>query len=323
MTAQKVIFLGTNEIARHALNVCLNNPLQIKLCGVITQEPKIAGRGQKAKLYSPVAGLALEKSVPLLMPSDLKDLKFLSTVKAWNAKWAIVLAYGKILPREFLNLFPQRVVNFHASILPRWRGAAPVQRAIMADDKQIGMTLQIVKPRLDTGAIIKVKTFTLTDDMDSVTVFARLKLLVQSMLTKDLLSFMHKPWEGALQNESQATYAHKIQKKECLIMWSKPARVIFNQIRALAIGPQAYTFYKKKRIKIYKAKLAEENNTSHFQPGQVVSVNQDYFTIMCGNGLLNILQLQPESKKCMQAGAYLRGTQLKKGDYFGNTHGCT
>ena len=230
-----------------------------------------------------------------------------------------MLAYGKILPKEFLSLFPQRAFNFHASLLPRWRGAAPIQRAIMADDEKIGMTLQIIQPRLDTGEIVATRSFTLQDTMDASFVFKQMQTLTQELLV-NLMEYMNAPYVLSPQDETKALYAHKINKKECLIIWANPARTIFNKIRALVTGPQAYTTYQGKRLKIFSTRLSTfsaKQPAKTYPPGQIIHISKNYFTVATKDTPIDILQLQPESKKMMSAEEYLRGYPIKTGNTLG------
>ncbi len=320
----KVIFLGTTHTARCCLDQLMNHSL-IEVTAIITKPPQLLGRGGKTLAHkkilhwSPVGERAKALSLPLLTPTSLNDPAFLSQVRKSQAKWAVVLAYGKILPIEFLSLFPQRAFNFHASLLPRWRGAAPIQRAIMADDKKIGMTLQVIQLKLDTGAIVATRSFTLQDTMDANFVFEKMKTLTQDLLV-NLLEYMSAPRKLSPQDETKAIYAHKINKKECLIIWANSARTIFNQIRALVTGPQAYTIYQGKRLKILSARSSIfhlKQPTKTCPPGQVIQLAKDFFTVTTKDTPIDIMRLQPESKKVMSTEEYLRGHPIKIGNILG------
>ncbi len=324
---ENIIFLGTNLLAQFCLKE-LSKLHELNIKGVITQAFKHSKRGGKNKTQkkiSPVATTAQELSLPVLMPKCIKDLKVITEVCSWKARWAILLGYGQILPKEFLSLFPKRALNLHASLLPKWRGAAPIQRAIMNDDKQMGMTLQVITPRLDAGDIIATRCFTLTDEMDSVFVFTKMEDLVQSLL-KDVLNYMRGDCQPICQKESQSTYAKKIRKTECLILWTENARTVFNKIRGLSIGPQAYTFYKNKRLKIIQAQMlpTQINFTqtqSNWIPGKVLKAHENQLIVACGNySAIRILRLQPESRKALTTENYLKGYPLKVGDQLGGNH---
>ena len=308
-----IVFLGTDQTSLNCLNKLIDNP-DFDVKGVITQPVRRSGRGWKLQ-HSVVAQRAQELSLPVLTPDNLKSEDFLSVIKNWKVDWAVVLAYGKILPLSFLSLFPKRALNFHASLLPRWRGAAPVQRAIMAGDQKMGMSLQVMETKLDTGAIVGVRSFPFTEEMDAAFVFKKMDILIEELL-KDLREYMENKRKAKPQKNEQAIYAHKITKKESVIAWSDPVLKIFNQIRALTIGPQAYTFYKGKRLKIYQAMPFSFKKTAGF-PGQIVKVGSKDFVVACQNGTLKILRVQPESKRIMWAGEYLRGCSLREGEILG------
>ena len=308
--------MGTEKISVHCLNR-LKEHDQVDLKGVISTPGLPKGRGLKAQL-SEVTIRSKELSLPCLTPHDLKSLEFVSQVKSLKADWVVVLAYGKILPKNFLNLFPRRALNFHASLLPCWRGAAPIQRAIMAGDSSLGMSLQVMEPRLDTGAIIGTRSFALTDEMDSVSVFKKMEELTKDLL-EDMIEYMKGDKRAKVQNEQHSSYAPKIdKKKDSLIVWSESATKIFNQIRGLAIGPQAYTFYKGRRLKVYKAeKVSYQEDVSSGPPGSVYSICADGFQILCGKGALKIKELQLESKRRMSATEFIKGCHLQKGEKLG------
>ena len=311
-SAFPIVFLGTDQIALKGLNRLIQHP-EFEVTGIITQVPRRKGRGLPS-LMSPVAQRAEELSLPVLTPDNLKSPEFLSLVKNLKAQWAILLSYGKILPPDFLSLFPGRALNFHASLLPRWRGAAPVQRAIMAGDEKLGMSLQIMESKLDTGPLIGTRLFKMDLEMDAVDAFNKMDILIQELLS-DLLEYMKGRLVPVPQDESQAFYAHKIDKKESRIVWEEPALKIFNHIRALVMGPQAYTFYKDKRLQIYKTRYSSEERVVD-TPGRIVELGADYFKVACGDSVLSIIQLKPESKKVMSAGEYIRGYNIKTGDFF-------
>ena len=311
-SAFSVLFLGTDHIALRGLNRFVEHP-KFNVKGVITQIPKKKGRGQHF-LMSPVAKRAKELLLPVLTPDNLRSPAFLSKVKELKAPWAVLLSYGKILPEDFLSLFPGRALNFHASLLPQWRGAAPVQRAIMAGDQTLGMSLQLMESTLDTGPLIGTRMFKMGMEMDAVDVFNKMDLLIQELLS-DLLKYMSGSLVPVPQSEGAFLYAHKIDKKESRIVWNEPALKVFNQIRALTIGPQAYTFYKGKRLKIYKVRYHSEEHTVN-TPGEIIELSSDSFKVACRDSVLSVIQLQPESKNIMSAGEYIRGYNIKTGDIF-------
>ena len=308
--------MGTEKISVHCLNR-LKEHDQVDLKGVISTPGLPKGRGLKTQM-SEVECRAQELSLSCLTPHDLKSLEFMSQVKSLKADWVVVLAYGKILPKSFLSLYPRRALNFHASLLPRWRGAAPIQRAIMAGDSSLGMSLQVMEPRLDTGDIIGTRFFALTDEMDSVLVFKKMEELTKDLL-EDMIEYMKGSKTTRAQDERKSSYAPKIdKKKDSLIVWSESATKIFNQIRGLAVGPQAYTFYKGRRLKVYKAeKVSQQKFVQSNEFGSICALSVDGFQVCCGNGVIKIKELQLESKRRMSATEFIKGCHLQKGEKLG------
>ena len=304
-----IIFLGSDHISLQAMNQLIKNS-KLEVRGVITLPARSKGRGLRS-FPSPVAQRAEELSLPVLTPDNLKSSEFLSQVNSLEASWAVLFSYGKILSRSFLSLFPERALNFHPSLLPRWRGAAPIQRAIMAGERELGMSLQVMKPQLDAGPLIGTRSFTIEPQMDATDAFRKIEFLIQDLLS-DMVEYMKGHLIPRPQDESQATYAPKIDKRESRIIWTHSALKIFNQIRALSVGPQAYTFYRRKRIKIYKAHCFPKEDLGG-APGQIMEMDSDYLKVACGDSTLSVLQLQPESRKIMSAKDYIRGFLRKAG----------
>ncbi len=309
-----ILFLGTELISLECFHALLaHSAFEIK--GVVTQAIRSPGRGL-SKCDSPVALRAKELGLPVFTPLSLKAKEFLQTIRCLGARWVVMLSYGKILPIDFLQLFPNRVLNFHASLLPRWRGAAPIQRVLLAGDKETGMSLQVVKEKLDAGSIIGSRRFQIEDEMDAIFLLHKMISLIPEMMD-DLILYMQNELSPTPQDESQTSYARKIDKKENLIVWSQSGLQIFNQIRAFALGPQSYTFFKKKRLRIHKAEYSPHQSSSFHSPAEIVEIGPDFFQVACQDSLIKIVQVQPESKGILSAGEYVRGYGLKKGSYFG------
>ena len=185
-------------------------------------------------------------------------------------------------------------MNFHASLLPRWRGAAPIQRAIMAGDQELGMSLQVMENRLDTGPLIGSCSFKMEKETDATEVFKKMELLIQELLI-DLLEYM-KGKRTSISQNGTPTYAHKVSKEESRIVWNNTALQIFNKIKALVIGPQAYTTYKGKRIKICKAKCISER--VNITPGQIISVNSNSLSRFCALHYVPSTRIQKKNVCC-------------------------
>lgn len=310
----KVLFCGTPEFAKQQLEALLLDP-DYQVVTVVSQPDRPAGRGHKLQ-PSPVKELATQHHIPVLTPEKASDPEFIAELSQHSYDVCIVVAYGQILRKNFLDLFPQKCVNVHASLLPRWRGAAPIQRAIMSGDTETGVCLQVVVPQLDAGAVIGERRLQLSLEADARTVHDALARQSVELLQVDLKKYLQGNMTPHTQDEQLVTYAHKIDKAESVIDWTRPALEIHNKVRGLALGPQASTFFQGKRLKILKTKMIEEVDTSH-SSGHVFVTESGALNVVCGSGqVLEVLIVQPESKKPMTVGDFLRGYDIQKGGMF-------
>jgi len=307
----RLAFLGTPEFARHHLAALLEDE-HYELVGVISQPDRPAGR--KMKLHpSPVKTLALEQNLPVLTPAKISEA--VAEIRGWKAEAVVVVAYGQILPQSFLDLFPNKVVNVHGSLLPRWRGAAPIQRALMAGDKETGVALQVMVKKLDAGDVLGIRRISLDDDIDAQQLHDQMMGLGADLLHIELMDYLRGHLVPTPQDESLVTYAHKIEKSEAEIDWQQPAARIHNLVRGLAMGPNAFTNREGKRIKILKTEVVPGRG----QPGEVLAVTAEDFTIACGQQALKVFAVQPEAKARQNCQAYLKGYPLSQGDCFGSS----
>ena len=313
MSTVRTVFLGTTEFALFALKALCADP-HYNVVGVVSQPDRPAGRKLQLQA-SPVKTFAIEKNIPVLTPEDINHSEVIEQIKSWRAESAVVVAFGQILRSDFLNLFPEHIVNVHVSVLPRWRGAAPVQRALLADDKEIGVTLQKVVKKLDAGDILGVRKMALTDEHDASKVFAEMIPHMQDLLHVDLMDYLRGNLAGAPQDEAMVTYAKKIEKAEAEIHWHKSAREIFNQVRAFILGPGSWSVFKGKKIKILQTRV--KKTTGKNPPGKILAVGKEELIVGCGVGELELLLVQPESRKSMPIGDFIKGYVPQKGDSFG------
>lgn len=310
----RIVFLGTPDFARYHLNNLLEDS-NYSIVGVISQPDRPSGR--KMRLTpSPVKELALEHGLRVITPESMKDSEALLEVRSWGAEAAVVVAYGQILSQAFLDLFPQKVVNVHASLLPRWRGAAPIQRAIEAGDKETGVSLQVMVKRLDAGDVIGSYKIQIDDSWDAIRLHDELMPLGARLLHDDLLDYLQGNLVATSQDESLVTVAPKIEKSEAHINWgAKAATHIRNQIRAFSLGPGTVTSLNGRSLKIIWAEIAAgSSKESRQQPGDVIAIDADSFTVACSEGALRVTRVQPESKPQMSAHDFLLGYKLKVGD---------
>lgn len=294
-----------------------------QVVGVVTQPDRPAGR--KLQLTpSPVKKLAIENGVPVIAPENLrKDPDAIATILSWKAEVAVVVAFGQILDQNFLDSFQFGCVNVHSSILPRWRGAAPIQRAIEAGDSKTGVCLQKMVFKLDAGDVIGSRVIALDDEMNSLELHDELAVLGADLLHVELMDYIRGNLAGVPQDESQVTYAKKIEKSESELDFKAPARTLHNKVRAFAWGPGTFTQFEGKRLKVHKTRVhssavsAADSKGRHADPGIIIDVKKESLFVQTGEGLLEILEVQPESKSRMKAADFVSGFQVQKGARFG------
>jgi len=307
----RTIFMGTPDFAVPTLSALLGHGHEIVAC--YSRAPAPAGRGMALRL-SPVHQAAERFGIPVLTPSTLRTPEALDEFRSHQADVAIVVAYGMLLPKDILDVPPLGCLNLHASLLPRWRGAAPIQRAIMAGDPETGVAVMKMAEGLDTGPVGMVERLVIAPELnagEAHEILARLgaDLMVRALaaLGRGGLSFREQSTEGV-------TYARKISNDECKIDWSASAQTIHDHIRGLAPFPGAYTMIDlgkgPERVKILRAARAEGAGA----PGQILD---DALTIACGNGALRLLDLQRAGAKALPVDLFLRGVSLPAGQRIG------
>ncbi|MCZ0933109.1 MAG: methionyl-tRNA formyltransferase [Oligoflexia bacterium] len=307
------IFAGSSDFSLDCLKLLIKNP-QLKLKAIISQPDRLKGRGLK-KQSSAVAGFALSKDIPLFRPKTSQSIDFLNKIQEQNCNFSFVCAYGQILPLHYLKLFPKGSLNLHLSLLPRWRGAAPVQRALMAGDQKTGVCLQVMAEKLDAGDIIADRKITIKEEDNAKTLFEKSLKETEALLEEKLIPYLEGRIQPQPQDSSQATYANKVDKKSAQIVWTESALKLNNKIRALYLGPQAFCFLKGKRLKIYHSQVIN-HSLSDFSPGEVCHIEKEQLNIACGSGALSLLEVQKEGKKRQGIEEFLRGQTLKLKDTF-------
>ena len=308
MSKIKICFLGTPEFAVTALKAILEDE-HYEVVGVVTQPDRPAGR--KLQLTpSPVKLLAQSRGLKVLSPESLRDNQLIvDAIETWKAEVAVVVAFGQILNESFMKLFNFGAVNIHASVLPRWRGAAPIQRAIEAGDLESGVTLQKIVKKLDAGDVLGIRRCQVPQDMNAQELHDHLSFLGADLLRVELMDYLRGNLAGTSQDESQVTYAKKIEKSESEISWKKSAHEIHNKVRAFTMGPGTFVPYQGKKLKIHRTQLVSLNEKKN-DPGTIVEVRSKSFVIQCGQGLIEILEVQPESRNRISAEDFLKGQNL-------------
>lgn len=286
---------------------------QFAVQAVVTKPEKTSGRGMKLH-SSPVYTLAKKMNIPVWTPSSLKDSKPLELLKSLDISAVVVVDYGLILPSYLLNWFSDRVFNIHTSLLPRWRGAAPIVHCLLAGDKKTGVTLQKMVPRLDAGDIIYQLDFDISDQMNSLDILKKMESLSFQLISRYLPLYLNGEISSVSQDESLATYAPKIEKSQLKINWSEFAGDLFNKVRAMVIKNGVYTLYQELRLKIWSADYDNESHQEKF--GKIVSYHEKGLKVACGQGHLYLKEVQLEGRKIQKIAPFLRGFPLKTGHIF-------
>ena len=310
MSVIRIAFLGTPEFARYQLESIAKDP-HFQIVGVVSQPDRPSGRHMRLT-PSPVKAWAQAHGLKVMTPESASDPQFLQEIAEWNAEAAVVVAYGQILSQKFLDIFPLKVVNVHASLLPRWRGAAPIQRAIQAGDEVTGVALQVMVRRLDAGAVIGQYSLPIPDTMDSQQLHDALMPLGAKLLHVDFMDYLRGNLSPTAQNEQEVTYAKKIEKDEAFLDWKLSAREVFNQVRAFVMGPGSVCRWGEKKLKIIKA----EPVSGKGKAGTLIEVRDDSFVVACREGALRVWEVQPESRPKMKVRDFLLGNKLAQGDVF-------
>ncbi|MGC8744293.1 MAG: methionyl-tRNA formyltransferase [Verrucomicrobiia bacterium] len=308
----KTIFMGTAAFAVPSLEALINCHF-IDLVAVVTQPDRAAGRSLKIQ-PSAVKQAALNYNIPILQPAKAKDESFLNQLAEIQPNLIVVAAYGQILPRAILDLPPFGCLNVHASLLPKYRGAAPIQWAIINGETETGVTIMKIDEGMDTGDILTQRSTPIDQEETAETLHNRLAQIGSELLIETIPPYIDGKIKPTPQDNSKATYAPKITKEHGHIDWSLPASAIFNRIRAFIPWPGAYTFLeegdKKQMLKIWEAAI---ENKSGNQPGTILEVKKDSFTVCCGTGSIKVLAVQPENSRVMKTGEYLAGHKLNPG----------
>lgn len=303
----RVVFMGTPDFAVPTLAALLESRHEV--VGVVTQPDRPKGRSGKLQ-PSPVKEKALEADVPVLQPEKVKDPAFLPELEKLVPDVIVVVAFGQILPESVLNLPKYGCMNVHASLLPKLRGAAPIQWSVIDGDKESGVTIMQMDKGLDTGDILLVEKYTLDPKETGGSLFDKLSGLGGPLLLQALEQAEQGTLSPVPQEHEKHTYAKMLSKALGEIDFTKDAIVIERLIRGLNPWPSAYTHLDGKMLKLWDADVKAQEQTTVAKPGQIVEVGKDYFTVQTGRDLLVIRSLQLEGKKRMDTEAFLRGYSL-------------
>ncbi|HEY3306555.1 MAG TPA: methionyl-tRNA formyltransferase [Candidatus Binatia bacterium] len=304
----RIVFMGTPEVAAFSLERLLQGPDPV--IGVVTQPDRPSGRGQKT-VPTPVRKVAEGHDIPVLAPEKIRDPSFLDVLKKWAPDLIVVVAYGRILPRHILELAPHGCLNVHYSLLPKYRGAAPVAWAIINGEKQSGVTTMRLVEKMDTGPIFLQRAIPLAEDETRVSLQGKLAPLGAELLVETIAGLKTGKMTPKDQNESEVSYAPILKKEDGLVDWKLTAAAIERRVRGLAPWPSAFTYLAGNLLKIHRARVVE--TATEAAPGEVVTADKEGLWIATGNGVLSLEQVQLENKKRMTAGEFLNGARVEKG----------
>ena len=305
----KTIFMGTPEFAIPSLKVVSKNT-DLKL--IFTKEDKRNARGNKI-IYSPVKQFGLDNDIEVIQPKRMKDEEVIDKIKEINPDLIVVVAYGKILPKEIIDIPKYGIINVHSSLLPKYRGASPIHSAILNGDKESGVSIMYIEEGLDSGDVILKETCEITEDDTLGTLHDRLKELGAIGLEKALKLIEAGEVKAEKQDDSKATFVKPITKEQAKIDWNNTKEVIFNQIRGLNPFPGAYTHNEKnENIKIYKSEKLEKEYDG--ENGTVVEMTKKGPVVKVANGALRLLEIKFEGKKLQSGADIVNGRKMAVGE---------
>ena len=305
----RIVFMGTPDFAVPCLERLLADGHQV--AGVFTQPDKPKGRGHHLQ-PPPVKELALARGLPVYQPATLRDGQALETLRALAPQLAVVVAYGKILPPALLAVPPLGCINVHGSLLPRWRGAAPIQWSVLSGDQQAGVTTMYLAEGMDTGDMILRRSTPVGPQETSGQLYERLAELGAQLLGETVELIAQGKAPRTPQQEEEATYAPMLTKELAAIDFMKPAAQVHNLVRGMNPWPVAHTLLEGQPLKVYAARLSEGSGA----PGQVLE-SRGRLVVACGQGAVELLELQAQGKKRMPAADYLRGHPVAPGTVLG------
>lgn len=310
---KKVIFMGTPAFSVPILQALIDEET-IEIVGVVSQPDRKVGRKQLIT-PPPVKQLALEHNLTMYQPEKLSGSEEMKEILELDIDLIITAAYGQYVPTKLLNAPTHRSINVHASLLPKYRGAAPIHYAVLNGDEKTGITIMYMEKEMDAGNIISQREIAINDEDDTGILFEKLSLVGRDLLMDTLPAIFAGENESIVQNEDEVTFSPMISKEQEKIDWTLTAREVFNHIRALRPAPGAYTILEDQRFKIWAAEVVED--TTSAEPGTIIFADTKEMYVACGEGtILSLIEVQPSGKKRMPVTNFLAGTQIEEGTLF-------
>jgi len=312
-----VVFMGTPEFAVPTLQHLVDS--ECSVVGVVCQPDRPSGRGKKIQV-GPVKTFALSQNIPIIQPEKMKAPVFLETLRSWNPDVIVVAAFGRILPQVILDLPPKGCLNVHGSLLPKYRGAAPIQWAVINGEHETGVTIMVMDAGLDTGAILDQAVVPIAEEDTAGDVAVRMSERGGGLLVSTLTRWMAGTIDAQSQDDSAATLAPILKKEDGLLDWSQSATILSNRIRGVSPWPGGYTFVEGERWGIWKVQVEEHegnstlpSNVDHDVPGMILGVSKQGIQVQTGHGVLRLIEIQPANKKRMAVADYVAGHRIEVG----------
>lgn len=310
---KKVIFMGTPAFSVPILQALIDEET-IEIVGVVSQPDRKVGRKQIIT-PPPVKQLAMEHNLTMYQPEKLSGSDEMKEILTLDIDLIITAAYGQYVPTKLLNAPTHRAINVHASLLPKYRGAAPIHYAVLNGDEKTGVTIMYMEKEMDAGNIISQREIAINDEDDTGNLFEKLSLVGRDLLMDTLPEIFAGENESIVQNEDEVTFSPMISKEQEKIDWTLTAREVFNHIRALRPAPGAYTILEDQRFKIWAAEVVEDNTSA--EPGTIIFADTKEMYVACGEGsVLSLIEVQPSGKKRMPVANFLAGIQIEKATLF-------
>ncbi len=322
----RIVFMGTPSFAVPVLTELVNS--EFSVVGVVCQPDRPSGRGKKIQV-GPVKALALANNIPVVQPEKMKDPTLVEHIRSWDPDAIVVAAFGRILPKMILDLPPKGCLNVHGSLLPKYRGAAPIQWAVIHGEAETGITIMLMDEGMDTGPILQQKVVSIGPNETAGELAPRMAQTGGSLLVSCLREWMAGTITPNPQNESEASFAPILKKEDGLIHWDQPANGIANHVRGVSPWPGAFTFFQGERWGIWKAQpegkaqpeekeSGNENPNSGVlpAPGRIITVTKYAIGVQTGRGHLHLLEIQPENKRRMPVSEFLTGHRIEPGMSF-------
>jgi methionyl-tRNA formyltransferase len=303
--------MGTPEIAAVTLQMLIDGSDPV--VGVVTQPDRPTGRGQQSR-PSPVRRMAESRGIPVITPAKIRDSGFLESLRSWSPQIIVVVAFGRILPKSVLDLSPRGCLNVHYSLLPKYRGAAPVTWTIINGEEKGGVTTMQLVEQLDAGPIYLQEEIQLDEHETTASLQAKLAPLGAHLLLKTIFGLKSKSLQPQYQDETCVSFAPMIKKEDGLVDWTQPALTIERRVRAFTPWPSAYTHLNGKLLKIHRATPVQTNRSG--KPGEIVRADSGGFWIATDNGTLSLEEVQLENKKRVPGVEFIKGARIAAGDHL-------